>query len=355
MATRWLTEDYSYERVILAGDIGGTNANIALAGQTGKKFTIIVKSTFKTAEIAKFPECLKIILKEAQKKAPDLSPSLCCISAAGPVKDNRCRLSNIPWEVDRQEIEKTIGIKSLVINDFMAISYGIALLDVDNPEQITKLRHIDGSESVQTGSVRAVVGAGTGLGAGFLVEDNGRFKAFPSEGGHIGFAPFDKETRQLQEYLAGCFGELMETELYVSGAGIANIFYYFRDVKKIAFDGVLAQIDKAEDSQKPELISRYADENPVCREILGLFVKLYGRFAADIAACVLPTMGMYLAGGIAAKNEKFFIEDNQFMRYFDNCFHPNIRQILRTIPVYIIKDYSVSLYGAANAACSLMI
>lgn len=223
---------------------------------------------------------------------------------------------------------------------------------------LSRLRNfiiLTAAESVQTGNIRAVVGAGTGLGAGFLIEENGRFKAFPSEGGHIGFAPFDKETRQLQEYLAGRFGELMEAELYVSGKGITNIFHYFKNAKKIVLDEILTQIDKAEDSQKPELISKYADENPVCGEIIRLFVKLYGRFAADIAACMLPTMGIYLAGGIAAKNEKFFTENNQFMKYFDNCFHPIIRQILRTIPVYIIKDYSVSLYGAANAACSLMI
>jgi glucokinase len=186
------------------------------------------------------------------------------------------------------------------------------------------------------------------------VEDDGKFKALASEGGHIAFSSFDSETRELHEYIAKRFGELMEAELFVSGAGIKNMFYYFKDVKKAEMAGVLKDIDNASDSDKPALIAANADSNEICNEIIKLFVKCYGRFAGDVAAMTIPTLGLYLAGGIVTKNEKYFVENNQFMRYFDDCFHPNIKKILKTIPVYIIRDYSVSLYGAANAGCCLM-
>jgi glucokinase len=45
--------------------------------------------------------------------------------------------------------------------------------------------------------------------------------------------------------------------------------------------------------------------------------------------------------------------DNLFMKWFEKNYNPNIRPLLNKIPVYIIKDYSISLYGAANASLNL--
>jgi glucokinase len=275
------------------------------------------------------------------------------LSTAGPIENNRCELSSADAVVDACEIGEAIGIKTIIINDFSAISYALPLLDVNDASRITALRHIDGTIAVQSGNVRAVAGAGTGLGVGILMERGGECYVCPSEGGHIAFSSFDEQSRELHEYIAGRFGELTESQLFVSGVGIKNIFYYFKEAKKIAMTGCLKDIDDASDSDKPAMIADCADENEVCREIMRLFVKCYGRFAGDVAAFIVPTMGLYLAGGIAAKNEKYFIEDDLFMRYFEGCYHPGVKKILKTIPVYIIRDYSVSLYGAANAACRL--
>ena len=351
--TKWLTENYSFDKIILAGDIGGTNANIGVVGRSGKDFALIMKSVFRTPDIVEFPECLKTTLSEAQKKIPELCPDLCCISGAGPVKDNYCRLSNSRCVIDGNEIEKALGIRSLVINDFSAISYALPLMDVNNPEQITVLRHLDGSVSEQRGHVRAVAGAGTGMGVGFLIEKDGKYTAYPSEGGHISFASFDEETRGFYNFMVSRVGELTEAELFVCGGGIASAFDFFKEIKKIPMEGVLAEIDKAPDTEKPAMISKHADDNSVCKEIFRFYVRMYGRFAGDVASLLIPTMGMYLGGGIVTKNERYFIEDDLFMRYFEDCYHPNIQKVLKGIPVYIIKDYSVSLYGAANAGCSL--
>jgi glucokinase len=352
--TKWMTENCSYDRIILAGDVGGTNTNIAFLGNTGKDFTIIMECVFSTPDVLSFPECLKTTLQQARQKIPELTPDICCISGAGPVKDNYCTLSNTKCDIDGDQIEKALDVRTLIINDFSAISYSLPLMDVNNSEQITCLRHLDGSVSEQRGHMMAVAGAGTGMGVGFLIEKNEKYTAYPSEGGHISFASFDEETRQFYEFMVSRIGELTEAELFVCGGGIASLFDFFKEVKKVPIEGVLAQIDKADESEKPAMISKCADQNSVCREIFKLFVKMYGRFAGDVSSLLIPTMGMYLAGGIVTKNEKYFLEDDLFMRYFEGCYHPNIQKVLKTIPVYIIKDYSVSLYGAANAACSLM-
>lgn len=355
MKTEWISDNFDFEQLILAGDVGGTNASIALLGRTGSDFKMIVKCMFKTDDLPDFPKCLELTLDEVRTKDAGVKPDFCCVSGAGPIANNFCNLSNSTCNVDGAEIEKRIGVKTLVINDFAAISYSLPLLDVNNPEQITPLKHIDGSLSHQSGTVRAVAGAGTGMGVGFSIEHQDRYVAYPSEGGHIAFSSYDDQSRQLHEYVASLEGELTEAELFVSGSGIARIFGFFKDIKKVSIEGVLAEIDALDDSDKPAVISKSADTNDVCGDIMRLFVKMYGRFAGDVASLLIPTKGMYLAGGIVTKNAKYFIEDDLFMKYFENCYHENIQKVLKKLPVYIIKDYSVSLYGAANAAYSLMI
>ncbi|MBN2444469.1 MAG: glucokinase, partial [Spirochaetales bacterium] len=313
------------------------------------------KCSHKSNEIDGLEQPLKDLVTLIKEKNSSVKIDLCCISAAGPVANNYCKLTNCKWDVDGDSIEKALGIKTLIINDFLAIGYGIPTLDVNNPEQITKLATTKGSRPEPEGNVKAVVGAGTGLGVGFLISSNGIYRAHPSEGGHSGFAAYDDETKKLKEYVTEKIGETPGTEPFVSGQGITNIFKFYKDKKNIAMTGIVKEIDAAPDEDKPALISQNAGGNPVCKEIMELFISMYGRFAGSLSVVFMPFSGMYLAGGIVTKNEKLFIENNLFMKNFEQNYNPNIRPVLQRIPVYIIKDYSISLYGAANAAVTLVL
>jgi glucokinase len=37
MEINWLSSDFNHNKIILAGDIGGTNTNLALVGEKGHK------------------------------------------------------------------------------------------------------------------------------------------------------------------------------------------------------------------------------------------------------------------------------------------------------------------------------
>ena len=348
MQINWLAKNYSYQKLILAGDVGGTNANIGLIAQNDHGFTVVADCVLKTPAITDFAESLKSVLAEFQKTDPSLKPDSCCISAAGPIIENRCKLSNSSLIIDQQSIQNTIGIKTCLINDFLAISYGLALLDIEDSKQITVLRN-----TPQIGCLRAVAGAGTGLGVGIFIEQAQEYKAFPSEGGHMLFAPFDDETKAFYDYLAKGAENLIEAESFVSGKGIINAFNFFKDVKKCPPDEIISEIGRAPESSKPQLISEYAAENAFCHEVLKLFIKCYAGFAANLAAVLIPTMGLYLAGGIVTKNKKYFAEEDFFINCFDKYFPPNVKDLTGSIPVYIVNDYSVSLYGAANFACCI--
>jgi len=354
METNWRSSDFNHNKIILAGDIGGTNTNLALVGETDNKYTIILECAFGSNEIDGVINPIRQVINTAKQKYPSLKIDLCCISAAGPVENNYCQLTNCNWDIDGEAIKKSVQIETLIINDFSAIGYGIPTLDVNNPDQITKLATTEGNFPQPDGTTKAVVGAGTGLGVGFLTARDGEYRAHPSEGGHSGFAAFDDQTIKLKEYVTNKIGMAPGVELFVSGQGICNIYNYMKDKKNIKIEGVLKEIDAAKDEDKPVLISINAGGNKICRDIMKLFIKMYGSFAGSLAVIFLPFGGVYLAGGIVAKNEWLFLEDNLFIKNFEANYNPNIRPLLKKIPVYIIKDYSISLYGAANAAVTLM-
>lgn len=355
MEMNWLSTDFNQDQYILAGDIGGTNTNLAIVGVKNGKFTIILECVYKSGEISGLGAPLQEVLKIAADKNSSLKPNLCCISGAGPVENNFCKLTNLKWDIDGQEIKKAINIETLVINDFLAIGYGIPTLNVDDPKQITKLPHPDGSlPAPQKGSSKAVVGAGTGLGVGFLVEVGGKYYASPSEGGHSGFASFDEETQKIKDFVAKKLGKTPGTEPFVSGQGINNIYQYFKSEGLIKPEGIFNEIDAAGEEEKPALISKYAATNNTCKDIMKIFVKMYGRFAGNASLLFMALGGLYLAGGIVTKNEALFLEDQIFMKNFTANYKDNIQQLLAKIPVYIVKDYSISIYGAANAAITLM-
>ena len=59
----------SYDVVILAGDIGGTNTNLALFGKKGGTFTLLFDRHYKTKEEPSLIEPLGRFLKEAARSA----------------------------------------------------------------------------------------------------------------------------------------------------------------------------------------------------------------------------------------------------------------------------------------------
>ncbi len=343
----------AYDTVILAGDIGGTNANFALIGKKGATFEKLHDRRYGTKEEPSLPACLRRFLESAREAAPSFPPDLCCVSGAGPVKAGRIELTNAAWSIDSSAIEREFSIPARVINDFTAVSYGVLLLDPADRTQLLPIARSDGSfPAPSPDGVRLVIGAGTGLGLGFVVRVGERTQAFPSEGGHVTLPAWDRDTREFSAWLEKRFGFVPGAEAGVSGMGIANLHEFLSTrAGRAASSAILA----APAAERPALVSKAAHEgsDPDAVRAMELFVELYARVAADHAATFLPGGGVYLAGGIAAKNERFFLEGDRFRAAFEGSYREHIRAILAETPVWIARDYDVSLYGAANAAVVL--
>ena len=358
METIWLAGERLKENAeyIFSGDVGGTNTSLALVENCGGKLRVAGKFLFRTRETPSLVHAVSQAKAEISRAFPGLGIRKACLSAAGIVENNNCSMTNVSWQISGAELERELGIPVKIINDFTALSYALPLIDRENPREVTRISG-SGGAVLPAGGVRAVAGAGTGLGIGCLIETRTGFAALASEGGHVDFAPTDEDSRGLCAWVARRIGTIPEAELFVSGQGLVNAFGYFSEKAHAANlppGEAFTEIAAAPDEEKPALIARFADSDPGCGHIMRLFVRMYARVAANVAVTFIPTAGLFLAGGISAKNERWFLEDDAFMRSFLLSCRPKITALLATIPVYIIKDYGVSLGGAANAARYLM-
>lgn len=354
MKIKWWNEQSDFDELILAGDIGGTNTNLAMVARKGTQYSLLVECIFASDQIDGLQSPIEQTLAVAAQKNPSLVPSRACISAAGPVADNVCVLTNCHWNIIGHQLSQALKFPVLVINDFLAISYGTLILDVQDKNQIYPLHHLDGSyPQPQAAATKAVIGPGTGMGVSFLAWDGQKHIPCSSEGGHITFAPFDEETRAVAAFMEKRLGTVSGIEPLVSGTGIRNLYHFYEETGRLPENETWQRIAATPDADRPKQISMASDHDPVAADLMRLFVRMLGRFSSDISALFLPLGGLYLAGGVVQKDLRWLEKDNLFMQYFERNYNPNIRPILTQIPVYLIKDYSISLLGAAHAATQL--
>lgn len=349
----WLTNQEGFRRYVLAGDIGGTHTNLALFGELTGRLEMLYRCTYPTQEIRSFSEPLELTLQAIEQHSAALRPTTCCISVAGPAVGNTCRLTNASWGVDGDEVTRQHKLRTIVINDFHALSYAIPLLDRNDREQIIPIPHSTGDRPEASGSVMAVIGAGTGLGTSFLIRHGEEYRAYPTEGGHSDFSAFDEETIELKRFVTKSYPSSPGTEPFLAGRGIANIYAFFKS-QGMTVQGELTEVENASEPERPAVISRLAGSSPECLRIMRLFVRIYGNYATRAALMYLPTGGLFLAGGIVGKNVSLFLDEHLFMSSFERNYRDNIHDLLMGIPVYIVRDYASSLYGAANAARVLL-
>jgi glucokinase len=310
------------------------------------RFKLIRKARFNTQEEISLLGPVQRFLQDDSS----LQPAYACFSAAGPVLDRRIHLTNAPWDIDATTLQRDLGMPVHLVNDFIALSCGVTQLDLTDSTQVTALPHGDGSLPIaHPAGLALVVGAGTGLGVGFIVPTPQGPRAFPSEGGHIGLPVFDEDTLALWRHLQEGLGGPPGAEMAVSGMGIGHIFRFLLDSRRVPWTPAAKAILALPKADQPAAISAQADADPACGRAMALFVDLFARVCAELCAVFLPTGGLYLAGGIAAKNAAHLLWEGRFMARFERNYRAHLNLLTRATPVYLVHDYDLSLYGAALA------
>lgn len=310
--------------MILGGDIGGTKTLLALADEGG----IVHERRFPSRDWGDFSALLRAFLDDAGCAA---NIAAACFGVAGPVLDERARLTYLPWTVDGPALARFFGIDRVrVVNDFAAAAQGVAAL---RPEQLATLQE----GRPQPGAPRLLIGAGTGLGVAALLPEGAGWRTVGGEGGHIGFSPADEAQLAVWRHLARPGGRVT-AENVVSGPGLAAIY---ASLAKVSPGGTALE--------DPAGIVAAADANPLARQAVDLFVAAYGAFAGDLALLFMARGGVYLGGGIAPKLLDR-LRQGGFVRAFGaRGAHAGL---MADFPVRVVLEERLGLLGALAIAAA---
>jgi len=330
---------YSKDKtMVLAGDIGGTKTNLGLFRRGKRRPLLKVLETYSSR---KAPNLESIIDDFLKKHLASLAGA--CFGMAGPVKNGRCRTTNLPWDVSERKIKNRFGWGRVrLINDLTATAYAVPLLTKGelfplNQRKTTKEKNL------------GLIAPGTGLGMALLVWGDGHYMPVPSEGGHSDFAPKDGAEAALWQYLHQRVGHV-SLERVLSGPGLFIIYCWLKFTGQEAEPPWLAQRINEDDPSRVIAEAALVAKDPLCVKTLNLFVSILGGAAGNLALTGLTKGGIFLGGGISPKILPK-LEEDIFMHAFTN--KGRFKGLLQEIPVHVILNDKAALLGAAYCAFSI--
>ncbi|HET9904122.1 MAG TPA: glucokinase [Xanthobacteraceae bacterium] len=308
-------------RNILLADVGATNTRIAMTGPGGRPTGM---KKWRGDDVPSLEAAIARYIEETGAR-----PEGGVLAIAAPVEGDEIAMTNRPWRFRASELAKRFGWRAVrAINDFEAVAFSLPHL---RPEDIRPL----GPPMPQATGPRVVFGAGTGLGVAALLPHAGGDVAVPTEGGHASFGPAAAEEEPIFARVRGELG-YVSAEAVLSGPGLERLHR--------ALHGPDAALPAA-------AITHGAHAgDAAARETASLFVRLFARFAGDLALLYRATGGVYAGGGVSRRLGDF-LSAPAFRAAFEN--HPPFVALLRTIPTTLITLDEPGLLGCAAVAETL--
>lgn len=313
--------------MIVAGDVGGTKAVLALFDGN----QVVRERIFAAASFGSFDA----IVDEFVQGEP---VSAGAFGVAGPVDHGVAKITNLPWVIFEKHLsEKLGGAPVALMNDLQATAYGH--LEVGD-DQFAVIAPGDGSA---TGTI-GVIAPGTGLGEAVLIQDGDDYRALPTEAGHCDFAPTTEEEIELLRFMRKRHGEHVSWERVLCGAGIGALYDFVRSKRP-------ATIDHPElaNGDRNAIISRLAIDgtDPTCVRALEMFVELLGAEAGNLALRTLAKGGVSLGGGIPPKILPA-LQTGRFAARF--VAKGRFGQWMSTVRVRVCLEPRAAVFGAARIA-----
>jgi len=324
------------ERILLAGDIGGTKTDLALFSTASGPRVPLAEATFPSG---RYPNLEAIAQEFLAQVDTDLDAA--CFGVAGPVVAGEATITNLPWVMGEAQLGAALGLSSVhLLNDLLAIAHAVPVLEPEDG-------HTLNPGKVVSGGAIAIIAPGTGLGEAFLTWDGSRYRAYASEGGHADFAPNNEREVELLGYLQQRLGHV-SYESVCSGRGIPNIYTYLKESGYADEPTGLREQLAAVEDPAPVIVQAALDEErpcELCAATLDMFVSILGAESGNLALKVLATGGVYLGGGIpprilpALENERF----TQAFRH-----KGRMSDVLASMPVHVVLNPKSALLGAAS-------
>ena len=326
---------------LLAGDIGGTKTLLGLYRVEGSALVRCAAQRYVSAEWPDFSALVNDFL--GGEGSGFARPEQACFAIAGPVRQGRVKLTNLPWLLEEQQLARECQLKAVeLVNDFAVLIYGLPHLQ---PEQQATLRAAPDGEPDPRAPI-AILGAGTGLGVAIGVPTATGLQAMASEASHAEFAPRTEEQWQLKTWLMQELGlPRLSIERVVSGTGLGDVMRW-----RLAShpDGRNHALMATPETDLPAATAAAATAgDPLARAALDLWLAAYGSAAGDLALQSLCFGGLWVAGGTAGK----LLQELQSDRFLGPLLNKGrLSSVVEQIPVHALIDAETGLFSAACRA-----
>ncbi|MEM6712389.1 MAG: glucokinase [Pseudomonadota bacterium] len=309
----------------LIGDLGGTHARFALvsdAHATEQSFGQV-----RTRE----HESVQAAIQTAVLDQTSLIPRSAILAVAGPTLGDTFKLTNADWEVDPKRIIGELGFECVVaINDFEA--QALALPDLGTGDM-----HIIGDQRPTQRGTKLVLGPGTGLGASVLVDSMGKWITVPGEGGHVAIPIETEEDDKLFAHLTEGGQRRLGGEQLVSGDGLERLYRGLA-----AIGGLDASLERAADITEAAL-----EGEALAKRAVERFIVYLARVSRELALTIMPSGGVFIAGGIPPRILPFF--DASAFRSIFEAGYPHEAK-LKDFATVIVTHPRPALAGLASFA-----
>jgi len=321
--------------LLLAGDLGATKTTLALYDAAAWSGVPLRQHTFQNRAFADFTSLLDTFLAAEQS-----APTAVCLGVAGPVVANTVTMTNLNWTIAAVDLQTRFGIERVdLINDLVATAQGALHVGP------TDLHCLNRGEK-QDGAALAVLAPGSGLGEAFLLPHNGTYFAYPSEGGHVSFAPRNEEQIDLLTFMRQQHDHI-SVEQVCSGLAIPCLMTFLATREPMP-DWLQAELQQAADRtpvivQAAIMAVRGERSCEIAVHTLNLFLDILADEAANLVLKTLALGGVFLGGGLAPRLLPL-LDPHRFMAVFARGTY---RNMLARIPVQVIVNPQAALLGAA--------
>jgi glucokinase len=305
------------ESMFLAGDIGGTRSRF-YAIESDK---VVFEHVYASKEHKNFTSIV-----EHFSKLSGLKFSTCVFGIAGVVIDGRCKTTNLPWEVSIDDIKQVLAVKEgYLVNDLELLTYGLFALEAKMIETIQQGEKKEGSI--------LLICPGTGLGVACATHTKPPLEIFPTEVGHIDFAPTTHLQVEMLEFFLDKLPHV-SVERFVSGSGLLNIYQFLCHKH-----GAPMEKTTSEDITEAALTK----QDHICHETCVLFLDMLAATIGNLALSYIPFKGIYMTGALMRKLGAMMDKSVFLKRMSDKG---RFEHLIKKLPFYLVKEQRLAVLGA---------
>jgi glucokinase len=302
----------------LIADIGATNSRIAMVGPDGRP------RAMRKWHGDDMPSLEAVIARYVDEESA--RPDAGVLAIAAPVEGDAVTMTNRAWNFRVSDIAKRFGWRAVrAMNDFEAVAWSLPRLAASDTRAL-------GPALPPAQGPRVVFGPGTGLGVAALVPSADGDVVIPTEGGHVVFGPASADEEKIFAAIRAELG-YVSAEAILSGPGLARLHRAIHGQTHALTPAAITEAAHGGDKAAVATIET--------------FVRLFGRFAGDLALIFRATGGVYAGGGVARRLDSF-LDAPAFRAAFEN--HPPYAHLLKAISTTLITLDEPGLLGCAAVA-----